>query len=340
MDNTVTILGARGSMGLGGADCLRYGGATTCVLVRISGRAVLLDAGTGFMNPPRDLLDIPVLPLILTHAHIDHLLGLPLSPYVMRRGARLDIYAAARHGLGAEAQVRRFLSPPLWPVGPDQFPADIRFHDLPPELYLYTDGRAAKMSRDRDERAAQASRDRDERAAQASRDADERAAQASRDADGRAAKMSRDADERPAQMSRDSDERPAQAPRDDGVIRVASMDGAHPGGVSLLRLESGGKSVVFFTDCTLTDALRPAALDFARDCSLLLCDGQYSDDEWPARTTFGHNSWRDAAQFARDCRAKQTRIVHHDPFHSDAVLDAASDEIGVPFAREGETILL
>ena len=279
MDNTVTILGARGSMGLGGADCLRYGGATTCVLVRMSGRAVLLDAGTGFMNPPRDLLDIPVLPLILTHAHIDHLLGLPLSPYVMRRGARLDIYAAARHGLGAEAQVRRFLSPPLWPVGPDQFPADIRFHDLPPELYLYTDGRAAKMSRD-------------------------------------------------------------DATPDSGVIRVASMDGVHPGGVSLLRLECGGKSVVLITDCTLTAALRPAALDFARDCSLLLCDGQYSDDEWPARTTFGHNSWRAAAQFARDCRAKQTRIVHHDPFHSDAVLDAASDEIGVPFAREGETILL
>ena len=47
-----------------------------------------------------------------------------------------------------------------------------------------------------------------------------------------------------------------------------------------------------------------------------------------------------AAQFARDCRAKQVRIVHHDPFHSDATLDAASAEIGVPFAREGEVILL
>ena len=54
MNNTVTILGARGSMGLGGPDTLRYGGATTCVLVRMSGRAVVLDAGTGFMNPPPD----------------------------------------------------------------------------------------------------------------------------------------------------------------------------------------------------------------------------------------------------------------------------------------------
>ena len=288
MDNTVTILGARGSMNVGGADFLRYGGATTCVLVRMSGHAVLLDAGTGLMNPPPDLLDIPALPLILTHAHADHLLGLPLSPLVMRRGVQLDIYAATRLGLDAETQVRRFLSPPLWPVGPDQFPADIRFHDLPPELYLYADGN--------------------------------------------------DSDEIRAAIE---GVHPAEASRDAAsVIRVASMNGVHPSGVSLLRLDCGGKSVVLVTDCTLTDAIRPAVLDFARDCSLLLCDGQYSDAEWPTRAAFGHNTWRAAAQFARDCRAKQVRIVHHDPFHSDATLDAASAEIGVPFAREGEVILL
>lgn len=261
MDNTVTILGARGSMSVGGAEYLRYGGATTCVLVRLSGQAVVLDAGTGLMNLPPDVLDAPSLPLLLTHSHADHLLGLPLCPYVMRRGARLDIYAARRGGLDAETQVRRFLSPPLWPVGPDSFPADIRFHDLPADFHL-------------------------------------------------------------------------------GGIRVASMEGAHPAGVSLLRLEGGGESVVLLTDCTLTAALRPAVLDFARDCSLLLCDGQYSDDEWPARAGFGHNTWRAAADFARECRARETRIVHHDPFHTDAALDAASAEIGTPFAREGEVIVL
>ena len=276
-DNTVTILGARGSMSVSGAEYLRYGGATTCVLVRLSGKSALLDAGTGLMNPPPDLLDAPSLPLLLTHAHADHLLGLPLCPYVMRRGARLEVYAARRGGLDAEAQIRRFLSPPLWPVGPDALPADIRFHDLPAELYLDADGRAAS--------------------------------------------------------------------REAGGIRVESMAGAHPGGVSLLRLEGGGKSVVFMTDCTLTAALRPAALDFARDCSLLLCDGQYSDEEWPECAGFGHNSWRDAAKFARECRARQARIVHHDPFHTDAMLDAAAAEIealcpGCAFAREGEAISL
>ena len=116
-DNTVTILGARGSMSVSGAEYLRYGGATTCVLVRLSGQWALIDAGTGLMNPPPDLLDAPSLPLLLTHAHADHLLGLPLCPYVMRRGARLEVYAARRGGLDAEAQIRRFLSPPLWPGG-------------------------------------------------------------------------------------------------------------------------------------------------------------------------------------------------------------------------------
>ncbi len=277
MDNTVTILGARGSMSVGGVAYLRYGAATTCVLLRLSGRTVLLDAGTGLMNPPPELLDAPSLPLLLTHAHIDHLLGLPLCPYVMRRGARLEIYAARRGGLDAEAQIRRFLSPPLWPVGPDGLPADIRFHDLPADFRLGADGRPA--------------------------------------------------------------------PPDSDAIRVRSMDGAHPNGVSILRLECDGKSVVFMTDCTITPTLRPAALDFARDCSLLLCDGQYSDAEWNARAGFGHNSWRAAAKFARECRARQVRIVHHDPFHTDAVLDAAADELetlcpGCAFAREGEEISL
>ena len=277
MDNTVTILGARGSMSVGGTAYLRYGGATTCVLLRLSGRTVLLDAGSGLMNLPADSLDAPSLPLLLTHTHADHLLGLPLCPYVMRRGARLEIYAARRGGLDAEAQIRRFLSPPLWPVGPDRLPADIRFHDLPSEFRLDADGRPA--------------------------------------------------------------------PTDADAIRVLSMEGAHPNGVSLLRLERGGKSVVFMTDCAITDALRPAALDFARDCSLLLCDGQYSDAEWSARAGFGHNSWSAAAKFARECRARQVRIVHHDPFHTDAVLDAAADELerlcpGCAFAREGEAILL
>lgn len=293
MKNAVTILGARGSVGVSGAEYAKYGGATTCAVARLSGRPVVLDAGTGLMNLPADCLDAPSLPLLLTHPHVDHLLGLPLCPYVMRRGARLDVYAVGRGGLDAEAQIRRLLSPPLWPVGPERLPADIRFHDLPAEFYLYPAPDTEKR-------------------------------QGARDA---------------IQTLTDTEKRQG-AP-----IRVRTMEGVHPGGVTLLRLDCDGKSVAFLTDCTLTDALRPRALSFAADCSLLLCDGQYSGAEWPSRSGFGHSPWTAAAQFARDCGARQARVIHHDPFHTDAVLDAASEELdaifdGCSFAREGEEIIL
>lgn len=253
-------------MSVGGEAFNVYGGATTCVVVRFGGNAVILDAGTGLMNLPRELWDAPCLPLLLTHAHADHLLGLPLCPYAMRRGAKLDIYGKTRNGLDVEAQVKRFMSPPLWPIGPELLPAEIGFHDLPDDFYL-------------------------------------------------------------------------------SGIHVKALEGVHPNGVSLLRLESGGKSVVLMTDCTLTEELYPAAVEFAQDCSLLLCDGQYSDAEWPARAGFGHNAWSAAAKFARDCGAKQARIIHHDPFHTDAVLHDAEPELdricpACAFAKEGEVIAL
>jgi ribonuclease BN (tRNA processing enzyme) len=264
-------------MGVSGAAYAAYGGATTCVLAHFAGRAVILDAGSGLMNLPAELLDAPSLPLLLTHAHVDHLLGLPLCPYAMRRGARLEIYGRTRNGLDAEKQVRRFLAPPLWPVGPERLPAKIAFHDLPEDFHLGADGRPALENA--------------------------------------------------------------------GGVHVRTMEGAHPNGVSLLRLESGGKSVVLMTDCTLTERLWDAALEFARNCSLLLCDGQYSDAEWGVCSGFGHNTWTTAARFARECGARQARIIHHDPFHTDAMLDGAERELdsvcpGCAFAKEGELIVL
>lgn len=266
MEHVITILGARGSVPVSGSSYARYGGATTCVLVQMRDAFVVLDAGTGILSLPENVFRLPRLPLLLTHPHADHLLGLPMCPYVMRQGAQLDIYAAPRSGLDARGQIERLLAPPLWPIGPDALAANVYFHPLPETLRL-------------------------------------------------------------------------------GDIRVDTMEGDHPGGVSLFRLESDDKRVVFATDCTLSDALFPQLCEFAQNCDLLLCDGQYSDAEWSARKTFGHSTWTAAARFGADCGAKRVRVIHHDPGHTDAVLDAAAAEVraihpNCEFAREGEEIKL
>lgn len=264
---SVTILGTRGSVPVSTEAFLRYGGATTCVLVRLAGQTVVLDAGTGLMDLPPLLEEGECrIPLLLTHPHADHLLGLPMCPLLFRPDFQMDIYAARRGGLDAEAQVRALMSPPLWPVGPERLAASVNFHDLPSHLEL-------------------------------------------------------------------------------DAVTVDTMEGVHPGGVSLLRLTGDGRRVVFVTDCTLTDGLLPALTEFARDCDLLLCDGQYSDAEWPARTDFGHSTWTAAARLGRDCGAKRVRVIHHDPAHTDDFLDGALEELrrihtDCAFARAGEEVLL
>ena len=135
------------------------------------------------------------------------------------------------------------------------------------------------------------------------------------------------------------------APFSIGNVRIESMEGVHPGGVTLLRLSGNGHSVVYASDCTLTPAILPALVKFAKDCDLLLCDGQYSQEEYWARPNFGHSSWNMAGELGERCGAKQTRIIHHDPYHTDAFLDAAAPTLealypGAAFALDKEEIRL
>ena len=266
MEASVFILGARGSVPVSAEAFVRYGGATTCIFVRFGDQTIVLDCGTGMMELPKLLREEDrQLTVLLSHPHVDHLLGLPMCPVVFDPAKQIHFYGAVRNGMDVSQQIRMFLAPPLWPVGPDRFPAEIIFRDLPERMIL-------------------------------------------------------------------------------GDVTIESMDGVHPGGVSLFRLTGGGKQIVCMTDCTLTEKILPELTEFARDCDLLLCDGQYSQQEWKGREHFGHSTWAAAAQLGVDCGAKQVRIIHHDPFHTDAQLDRAARElaaihVGCAFARAGEEIL-
>ena len=263
----VTLLGTRGSIPRAGADFALFGGDTTCVQVELAGEFILLDAGTGLMNcvlPPA-AWHRPI-PLLLSHFHTDHLLGLTLSPLLMEAGNHIHIYAKGRDTAETEALFDRVFSPPLWPVHLDQLPAQVVCRRLPERLLL-------------------------------------------------------------------------------GSVTVETAAGSHPDGVTLIKLRGNGRTVVFIPDCTITDGIFPALAEFARECDLLLCDGQYSDEEWIRRSSFGHSTWNRAVQLALACGAKRLRIIHHDPFHTDRMLAEAHRELaarhpGFGFALAKEVIEL
>lgn len=117
----ITILGVRGSIPVSGKDMLSYGGATSCILVRAGGQAIFLDAGTGIINAP-DIGDEPVT-ILLTHPHLDHVLGIPFIPYLTEKDRTVSFY------IKKSQELQSIFCPPAWPCGIDVYPADVSVQD-------------------------------------------------------------------------------------------------------------------------------------------------------------------------------------------------------------------
>ena len=78
----IKFWGTRGSIGVPGVGTVRYGGNTTCVELRADGEIIVLDAGSGIRplgsTLHREFGAKPIkLSLLITHAHWDHIQGLP-----------------------------------------------------------------------------------------------------------------------------------------------------------------------------------------------------------------------------------------------------------------------
>ncbi len=119
----VTILGSRGSIPTNGISMTEFGGSTSCVMVEAGETLIFLDAGTGITSVRET--DVRSVSVLLTHPHIDHLLGLPFFPYARNSGHSIDIYAETKEGLDTRAQIDSFISPPLWPCTIDSYPSKI-----------------------------------------------------------------------------------------------------------------------------------------------------------------------------------------------------------------------
>jgi phosphoribosyl 1,2-cyclic phosphodiesterase len=128
----VRFWGTRGSIPSPGADTVRYGGNTPCVEVRgRNGALAILDAGTGIRALGQHLLATGDAPLdadiYLTHAHWDHIQGLPFFAPLFHDGHRFRLWAAPELGARVERAVRQQMAPDVFPVPFDAVHATIEF---------------------------------------------------------------------------------------------------------------------------------------------------------------------------------------------------------------------
>ncbi|HOO77340.1 MAG TPA: MBL fold metallo-hydrolase [bacterium] len=131
----VRIYGVRGTSPVTGAEYMLYGGETTSILVEGGkGEALALDAGSGLREMGAALAEgsrDQVL-ILLTHYHLDHLIGFPAFPPLMRDDWEIRVASPRPGGFGVAEVFSRFLAQPFWPVSATAAPARVEFIDLPP----------------------------------------------------------------------------------------------------------------------------------------------------------------------------------------------------------------
>jgi phosphoribosyl 1,2-cyclic phosphodiesterase len=137
-------------------------------------------------------------------------------------------------------------------------------------------------------------------------------------------------------------------PRTDDAVRVyVHRSYAHPQGVFLYRIEYRDHSVVYATDTEGYSGGDQRLINFAHGASLLIHDAQYIENEYAnpnsPKQGWGHSTWQMGVAVARAANVQRLALFHHDPMHSDDMLEQLEREAQAEFpgaflAREGLSV--
>lgn len=93
---------------------------------------LVLDAGTGIRRLAGQLpSSLPRVDILLTHLHLDHILGLGFFGPLYQPGAEVHIWGPAGLTRDLRSRLSRYLSPPLFPVHLRSLPCRLVLHEVP-----------------------------------------------------------------------------------------------------------------------------------------------------------------------------------------------------------------
>ncbi len=130
----ITVLGTRGSIPVRGKNFSIHGSATSCYRVQAGNEEIYLDAGSGMANA--EPLKTSRITILLTHMHLDHVIGLPFFVALTHKDRPIDIYAHERAELLPKEAINRLIAHPFWPVRIASYPAKVSFHLLPQKFFI------------------------------------------------------------------------------------------------------------------------------------------------------------------------------------------------------------
>jgi phosphoribosyl 1,2-cyclic phosphodiesterase len=120
----------------------------------------------------------------------------------------------------------------------------------------------------------------------------------------------------------------------------------HPGGSTGYRLKIDGISISYITDHEHTPGDDNIPLrEFVQGSDLLIYDSAYTPEEFKDRRGWGHSTWEEAVNLAQNAQVNQLALYHHDPLHTDEVVDQVEQKAQEIFphtfaARQGQRIIL
>ena len=119
----VSLWGTRGSLPAPSPENNEYGGNTSCVQVTYKDAFLILDAGSGIRRLGSDFpKDISRIDILLTHLHMDHIMGLGFFLPLYNPAMEINIWGPSSTKEPLLTRLQRYLSPPLFPI---------RLQDLP-----------------------------------------------------------------------------------------------------------------------------------------------------------------------------------------------------------------
>lgn len=109
--------------------------------------------------------------------------------------------------------------------------------------------------------------------------------------------------------------------------RISWFEVSHPQHCLAFRIEMPSATVVVATDAELSQTDTDSAfVTFCRDADVLVCDAQYTPEEYPEHRGWGHSTWRAACAAASKANVEQLVLTHHAPFRSDDDVRAIAEQ--------------
>ena len=114
----------------------------------------------------------------------------------------------------------------------------------------------------------------------------------------------------------------------------------------VLADRSGGAQTGIHRRSEFIEECNQRVVEFCSGADVIVCDAQYTDEEYREKQGWGHSSTSHVLELARACGAKKLVMFHHEPGHDDRTLDRilraaqasarkAKDKTRVHMAREG-----